>query len=345
MISSLIIKKMTCVLGVHTDPSLMAGDGGSKVSLSKEGRSKGGGADATRATSAPTLGASGSAVVLGKQKPGEGGPFSVTLWGKEEFAASKKVDELRARHRTLMANFKDPLAAPSGGPGAPSGGGGEKRVEFDSGQSVAGTSEPGDWMERQYKREGKRGELLQRSLMVNDISRAMETQAGVCVLKIMDLPKIRSSDPMGDYRLERVNEQLDAMNKSFRSSLSKTQLGTGRRAVTVADLERQSKRSGPDSAAAGGSNEFLPKQQIYTAGKPTLCRPMITDSAYGMVPMLTKDDSLFASENRANFFWKKQPDEDLRKSKSWCRPMDAKYRYRENMTLLSGCLRTKVCSF
>lgn len=200
------------------------------------------------------------------------------------------------------------------------------------------SSEGPRWMRDLYEREGVKGELVRRGLLVNDISRSLETQPGVCVMKMMDAPAVKATSPRAEHRVKRLNDQLAKVHGELLKTQSEGQLGFGQRAVTMEALARTN-----DDPSAGFSNEFLPKQQRLTCGKPTLCRPM--GQPYKDLPSMQATDSCFTSGYRGQYWWKSLPESQVARSKQYCRPIDDKYRYRENMILLAGCLRDKVCSF
>merc|ERR1719453_2786017 len=107
----------------------------------------------------------------------------------------------------------------------------------------------------------------------------------------------------------------------------------GRRPVSLDVLSK------PKDTTVGGSNEFLPKQQRLTIGKPTLCRDRQMLSAYETMPPHLESDSLFCSENRSEFWWKKNTPLQQKELKMHVNPMDHKYMYRENVLKQAAALR------
>lgn len=144
------------------------------------------------------------------------------------------------------------------------------------------------------------------------------------------LPVVKSSSEHMDFRVDRIKEMLAEEEEKLVVHRSSS-VGMGRRSVTFESLAKK------QDVTQGGSNEFLPFQQIKTIGKPTLCRPM--PEAYSrMAPYLDKD-SLFTSENRGEFWWKSNPARQQIEIKQNVRPLDAKYAYRENVLKMAAALR------
>lgn len=150
------------------------------------------------------------------------------------------------------------------------------------------------------------------------------------------LPVIKSNNDFTEFRVNRVKEMLEEEEQKLVAQRIKFANGPGfgKRAVTFATLTK-ALECGDDSQ--GASNEFLPLQQIMTSGKPTLCRPM--PEAYSQVPSHLEKDSLFCSENRAEYWWKNNPALEKIVLKHNVRPMDKKYMYRENVLKMQAALR------
>lgn len=102
----------------------------------------------------------------------------------------------------------------------------------------------------------------------------------------------------------------------------------------------------PANSASGGSGEVLPKQQRFTAGRPSLCRPIPEDMpADKRKAYFLADDSLNASEHRAKYWWKESPQFQKKELKKHVRPMDSWNHFRDTAVKQKDSLRVPICTY
>lgn len=157
--------------------------------------------------------------------------------------------------------------------------------------------------------------LSTKGLLSNDLTYANNTMPGVCVVRQLKVPEV------ADANCAEFQVRIDHMDRSLAKNL---------------DWENKRKTMFARAPSVGGSSqggdcEVLPKQQMMTCGRASLCRPLPTDlhnsdkrGRYALA-----DDSMCTSEHRTNFWWKPITDDQRGFVKQFVRPYDEQNRFRE----------------
>mmetsp|Transcript_10720 Transcript_10720/g.24352 ORF Transcript_10720/g.24352 Transcript_10720/m.24352 type:complete len:242 (+) Transcript_10720:48-773(+) len=145
--------------------------------------------------------------------------------------------------------------------------------------------------------------FFKRGLMRSDVTRSHETSAGVCVLKAASYPSIREVSTESLFRAAQYEKALEK--------------------VLQEDEERRNAYDRPRTrgSSQGSSAELLPRHMRLVAGKPNIIRRMPKDSEARM-KRWNAEDSAFPSEHRAQFFWRENPEWQLKAIKMNVRPLD-----------------------
>jgi len=174
--------------------------------------------------------------------------------------------------------------------------------------------------------------LFARGLLANDISRATEKSAGVCVLRPMSLP------PVAPFEASDMAMRLHATKKNLRRRVKEH---------AAASRAFQEGPSSPGGSSRGSQGEMLPKQQRLTIGRPSLCRKLPGDinSDERRTRYALANDSYFASEHRVNFWWKGISDDLTKEIKAHVRPQDSWTHFRDNAFKARATMRHPINSF
>lgn len=136
----------------------------------------------------------------------------------------------------------------------------------------------------------KPGEEFKRGLLRNDLTYAHNNTPGVCVMKDQKLPAI-SCGSAADTRVKAVTAALQQA------------IATDAKA-----RERHARPPSPGGSSQGDGGEMLFKQMRMSAGKPSLTRRIPEGDEEKLNKHYNAPDSMFASEQRAQFWWKNLPE-------------------------------------
>jgi len=209
----------------------------------------------------------------------------------------------------LAASASSPtLGAKGQSPSQPKG---ESRVPYPYSEVGSDTSE---W-KKHYVRIAPPG-LSSRGLIMNDLTYAHSMTPGVCVQRIMALPKVaHANDPDAEIRIQHVDNMRRRCEK-----------------VEAKRKERNARPVSPGGSSQGATCEVLPKAQHRTRGRASICKPLPADlttsdqrKRYSLAP-----DSLCTSEHRSSFWWKGRTEEQMDEIKQFGQPRDANTEFRDN---------------
>eukprot|EP00929_Paragymnodinium_shiwhaense_P092981 TRINITY_DN5301_c0_g2_i1.p1 TRINITY_DN5301_c0_g2~~TRINITY_DN5301_c0_g2_i1.p1 ORF type:complete len:391 (+),score=88.73 TRINITY_DN5301_c0_g2_i1:133-1305(+) len=230
--------------------------------------------------------------------------------GLDPEAARKKRAQMASKSATELAKPREP-ALPY------------KYDEVDDGAST--------WA-KAFVRDAPPG-LYTRGLLANDITYANNSMPGVCVMRQMKLPTVADvTESPFQVRMDHVDGQL--------------------RNVEAWEKKRKAANARPPSpggSSQGASGEVLPKHQMMTCGKPSLCRPIPKDALRPGHKQrgryATSKDSLMTSEYRSNSWWKPVTDAQKHEIKQFVRPYDNWTLFRDNAAKIRQAARFPISTY
>lgn len=172
--------------------------------------------------------------------------------------------------------------------------------------------------------------LSAKGVLANDISYAHATTPGVCVLKVMSLPKV---PPAAGQEFI-----VDSLKRSIRR-MERKDIRARRAHEDHKKFLAHPEKHGGD---VGSASEVLPKQQRMSAGKPKICRP-IDGTHEAVKEMFEAEDSHFTSEYRANGFWKAT--QNMQELKEHVRPYDSWTLFRDSAAKGNSCCRFPINTY
>lgn len=193
------------------------------------------------------------------------------------------------------------------------------------------SSDGSKWKKALHKPDAS--SLSAKGVLANDISNAHATTPGVCVLKVMSLPKV---PPAAGQEFI-----VDSLKRSIRR-MERKDTRARRAYEDEKKLLAHPEKHGGSAPERGSASEVLPKQQRMSAGKPKICRP-IDSSHQAVKEMFEAEDSHFTSEYRANGFWKAT--QNIAELKEHVRPFDSWTKFRDAAAQGNSCCRFPINTY